>query len=193
MSATPTPEQDAHGSGQPARWTATNIAIHWTIVGLLGLQVVTQLWMPVLYQASKLDVAPGGYAVLFGYAHMVIGTAILLLMIYRFYDLAKFGRPPHPPGEPGWSKALATANHWAFYGLLVAIPLGGMAAYFLGSDLAAELHGWAALVLAALVVLHIAGAFAHQFWFKTSVLKRKMPGAGEATREGHRVRGTSDL
>ena len=193
MSNTPSPEADAAGSGKPARWTATNIAIHWTIVGLLGLQIVTQLWMPTYYQASKLDAPAGGMAAFFGIAHMVIGTAILLLMVLRFYDLAKHGRPPHPPGEPGWSKALATVNHWAFYGLLVAIPLGGMAAILFGLDWVGELHGWAALALAALVVLHIAGAIAHQVWFKTSVLKRKMPGAGEAVRDGRRVPETAGL
>ena len=193
MSATPPPEPDAAGSDQPARWTATNIVIHWTIVGLLGLQVVTQLWMPTLYQASKLDLPPTGMAAFFGYAHMTIGTIILLLMAWRFWDLYRYGRPPHPPGEPGWSKALATVNHWAFYGLLVAIPLGGIVAWFFGLDLVAELHGWAAVALAALVMLHIAGAFAHQIWFKTSVLKRKMPGAGEATRDGRRLPETVGL
>ena len=194
MSQTASIEADARANpDKPARWTATNIAIHWTIVGLLGLQIVTQLWMPVLYEASKTDFPPGGMAVFFGYAHMVIGTIILLLMLYRFWDLFKFGRPPHPPGEPGWSKALATVNHWAFYGLLVAIPLGGMIAYFLKLDSVAEIHGWAAVALAALVVLHIAGAFAHQLWFKTSVLKRKMPGAGEATRDGRRLPETAGL
>lgn len=193
MSQTATIEADARGSDKPARWTATNIVIHWTIVGLLGLQIITQLWMPTLYEASKLDVALGGVPVFFGYAHMIIGTIILLLMAYRFYDLAKFGRPPHPSSEPTWSKVLATVNHWAFYGLLVAIPLGGMVAYFLKLDWVGEIHGWAATALAALVVLHIAGAFAHQLWFKTSVLKRKMPGAGEATRDGRRLPETAGL
>ena len=41
--------------------------------------------------------------------------------------------------------------------------------------------------------MHIAGAFAHQLWFKTSVLKRKMPGAGEATHDGRRLPKTAEL
>ena len=198
MSRTATIEEDAaaahaRGSDKPARWTSTNIAIHWTIVGLLALQIITQNWIGELRGAKELDVVPTGMSSFFGIAHMVIGTLVLLLMIYRFWDLYKFGRPPHPPGEPKWSEWLATANHWAFYALLVAIPLGGMIAWFFDSDIVGWAHGTAAKVLAVLVVVHILGAVAHQVWFKTSVLKRKMPGAGEATRDGRRLPETAGL
>lgn len=193
MSQTATIEADARGSDKPARWTSTNIAIHWTIVGLLALQLITQNWIGGLYGATKEGAVPTGMQSLFGYSHMIVGTLILLLMIYRFWDLYKFGSPPHPPAEPGWSKILATANHWAFYALLVGIPLGGLVVWFFQIDWIASAHEIAAKVLAALVVLHVAGAIAHQVWFKTSVLKRKMPGAGEATRDGRRLPETAGL
>ena len=160
------------------RWTARNISIHWTIVGLLGLQIITQNWMSVFYNRSEADVPPGGWATFMGYAHMVIGTSIFVLMLIRVYDLAKAGRPDHDPREPSWAVWLATANHWAFYAILLAMPVAGALAYFLKIDWLGEIHGWAGVALAALVVLHIAGAFVSHGVFKAVTLKRKMPGQG---------------
>lgn len=170
--------QDAAGSGQPPRWTATNLIIHWTIAGLLLVQAVTQLGIERFANWSQAGVPPGNMSTALGVGHMVVGSLIFALMVWRIADLVRHGRPPHPPREPKWSTWLATANHWAFYALLLAMPPAGAAAYFLGLEELGEIHGWAGRALAVLVVLHIAGAIAHHVWFKTSVLKRKMPGNG---------------
>lgn len=170
--------QDAAGSDKPARWTSTNILIHWTIAGLLVVQAVTQLGIEAFANLSRVDVPPGNAATALGIGHMIVGSAIFVLTVWRLADLHRHGRPPHPPREPKWSTWLATANHWAFYAILLAMPPAGALAYFLGIAWLGEIHGWAGVALLALVVLHVAGALSHHYWFKTSALKRKMPGNG---------------
>lgn len=161
------------------RWSSRNISVHWFIVGLLGLQIITQNWMSVFYERSEAGLPPGGWATFMGYAHMVVGTSIFGLMLIRMYDLWKVGRPDHDPREPTWSVWLASANHWAFYAILLAMPVAGALAYFLKIDWLGTIHGWAGIVLAALVVLHITGAFVSHGVFKAVTLKRKMPGQGK--------------
>ena len=180
MAHTTTIEQDAAGSDQPARWTSTNIMIHWAIVALLAMQAVTQLGMGAFYRSMQEGVPAGGGPAALGIAHMIVGASIFVLMIWRLVDLQRYGRPPHPPGEPHWSTVLSTANHWAFYAILLGMPVAGALAFFLGIGWLAELHEISAYVLVVLIVLHLAGAVAHQVWFKTSALKRKMPGNGRA-------------
>ena len=168
------------------RWSSRNIAIHWTIVGLLGLQIVTQNWMEVFVERAEAGVPPGGWATFMGYAHMVIGTSIFVLMLIRIYDLVKVGRPDHDPREPSWAVWLATANHWAFYAILLAMPPAGALAYLLGNDFLGEIHGWAGVALVALVILHITGAFVSHGAFKAVTLKRKMPGQGAVPADARR-------
>ena len=179
MAHTATIESDAAADpSKPARWTSTNILIHWTIVGLLACQAVTQLGISEFHRGTEAGVPPGAAASALGIAHMIVGSAIFLLMVWRMADLQRHGRPPHPPGEPGWSKALATANHWAFYGILLAMPIAGALAFFLDLNWLGEIHGWAGVLLVPLIALHIAGALAHKYWFKTSALQRKLRGSG---------------
>ena len=177
MAHVATIEADAAAEpAKPARWTSLNILIHWTIVVLLAIQAITQLGISEFYRGMEAGVPPGNEVASLGIAHMIVGSAIFLLMIWRLVDLHRHGRPPHPPGEPGWSKALSTANHWAFYVILTAMPVAGALAFFLDLPWLGEIHGWAGVLLLPLVALHVAGALAHKYWFKTSALKRKLPG-----------------
>jgi cytochrome b561 len=109
--------------------------------------------------------------------HAYVGVSILALVVLRLILRFTRGVPASPPQEPPIFRMAATAAHAALYILLVAMPLTGMAAYYLGYGSAGELH--ADVLKVALWVLisgHVLGALVHQFYWKTNVLRRMTTG-----------------
>jgi cytochrome b561 len=82
------------------------------------------------------------------------------------------GAPPPPQDEHPALRFIAGATHVLFYVLLLAMPVSGAVAWFGGLKLPAEAHSLAATLLIALVLLHVAAALAHRFWFKSGVAER---------------------
>lgn len=87
-------------------------------------------------------------------------------------NIADDGRSPRH-----WS-ALSIWMHWLIV-LLILVQLvdhdwmqAGLVAWFGGVGQAAEVHGLMWNPLLALIGLHVIGALAQQFWFKSDVLKR---------------------
>jgi cytochrome b561 len=129
--------------------------------------------------------------------HKWAGVTILLLSVLRLaWRLTH--RPPADVPMPRWQQAASHATHLAMYALFLSIPLVGWAyssaaGYpvvwfgvlplpdFVPVDKAlAELikpwHERLALLLAALVLLHIAAALKHQFVDRDGLLARMRPG-----------------
>ena len=124
--------------------------------------------------------------------HKTLGVTVLALMLARL-GWHLFTPPPRPIGPWGPTLWLARGVHWAFYGLLVAIPLTGWAASsatgidvliaerwvlppLVTPSIAGEafwfgLHDILTKLLIGLIVLHMLGA-----------LKREMAGDGTLTR-----------
>ena len=93
-------------------------------------------------------------------------------------------------------KRVARITHWAFYALLIALPIGGWLMVnargyrvsFFGRDLPAligknqslaesifVLHASGALLLAGLIIVHAAAALRHEFLLKDNTLRRMTP------------------
>src|SRR4051812_19333911 len=116
---------------------------------------------------------------------LAVGPTIFVLMLTRLaWRLAHPGRYPPPPADLAPPlRVLARATHWGFYAVLIVLPmLGWLSAsaygvrpYLLGliplplllaqNDAAGEaigrVHGAFALVLLAIMGLHISGALFH--------------------------------
>jgi len=110
---------------------------------------------------------------------MLIGLLILLRVFWRFTHTA----PAQPANSPAWQRALAVGTHHMLYLLMVVMPLSGYVAsnfskhgvkFFntwalppWGADDKAvyaffnQTHKLSAVLLLALVVLHVAGAIFH--------------------------------
>ncbi len=105
--------------------------------------------------------------------HAYVGIAILILALLRLGMRYIQGVPASPPAEPAIFKVAAMAAHFALYGLLIALPLTGIAAYYFGYGGAGDLHADVLkAILWALIALHVLGALVHQFYWKTNVLRR---------------------
>ena len=93
--------------------------------------------------------------------HATGGTLILGVMLYRLWLRRTHGAPPPPSTLPRWLQIVSRSNHYAFYGVLIAMPLLGMGALLLRWGPLGWLHATLSLVLLALIAAHAAGAFWH--------------------------------
>jgi cytochrome b561 len=59
-----------------------------------------------------------------------------------------------------------------FYGLLLALPLSGLFAWFLPSEALGGLHDLGQTLLLWLIGLHVAAALVHQLWWRTNLIGR---------------------
>jgi cytochrome b561 len=173
---------------QAARYSTTAIALHW----LLALMILGSLGVG-LYMTS-LPFSPTRLK-LYNW-HKWAGVTILLLSALRLLWRLTH-RPPADLPMPAWQQRAAHGAHMALYALFFAVPLAGWAYSsaagfpivlygvlplpdFVAPDRAfAEtlkaLHKWLAYGLAAVVAVHIAGAFKHQLIDRDGLLLRMLP------------------
>ena len=155
---------------RPGYYHPAQIVAHWTIVMLLVFQFATGGGMEKAFNLSDAGVEPlrlAGAA----WVHGLLGTSILLVMIWRLLIRVTHPVPPPPDTLPKPVAILSRAVHYAFYVFLIAMPLAGLVAVFTGNDFFAAAHGLASKVLLGLVALHVAGGLYHAFK-RDGVVKR---------------------
>ena len=128
--------------------------------------------------------------------HKPLGIAILLLVLVRIAMRLRFGAPPLPADLPEPMKLAAHLSHYAFYGLMLAMPLLGWgmlsaAAYpvqVLGITLPPILsqsetlhsllwnaHRTLAFAFFALILLHVGAALFHALIRRDGVFEAMAP------------------
>jgi len=171
---------------EESRYTTVAIVLHWLIAAFVLAQFAYGWWMVDIPKNP-----PGARATAFN-LHKSVGLVILALMLLRLgWRLGH--RPPALPAMPRWQAMLARSVHVGFYVLLVALPLTG----YLGSSFSGypvkffgiALPSWAAKnepvkewmsaahlaigwALAAVFVLHVAGALKHALLDRDGLLRR---------------------
>ncbi|WP_160147758.1 cytochrome b [Tabrizicola flagellatus] len=146
-------------------YSGIQIVLHWLVAVLLAIA-----WFTGEGANAALErVEEGGTA---GFVpHVALGLAILALAVLRV--LVRLGRgAPEPAGEVGSLQVRAAGwVHLALYVLMIAVPLGGISAWFLGLE-TGEIHGLFANLLMALALGHAALAIYHQVVLKDGTLTR---------------------
>ena len=167
-SATSTPD----GTVQ---WSKLNIALHWLIVGLVAFQYFQGEWMAGFFDGGLEGRTMDTATVSFGYAHIFTGLSILVAVPVRLWDRFTCGRPSHPAEVPNWANTLARITHAALYAMLFALPVAGLVTWLTGNEWLGDMHSNASSILIGLIALHVTGALANHFWFKTDVLRSMLP------------------
>ncbi len=143
----------------PNRYHSNQIMLHWLVVSLVLLQF---LGGESMARAMELAYAGGGRLTDgIVVVHATFGTVILFAMLARLVVRLRHGAPPPPETEPRPLQILSRGVHYAFYGLLIAMPLFGIAAIAVLSETLGTLHGLASWLLLGLAALHVAGALFH--------------------------------
>lgn len=178
-----------------ARYHPLAIALHWLLAVALIANLALGLYMADLpFSPQRLQYYSW---------HKWAGVTVLALSFVRlFWRLTH--RPPALPlaiqrAMPAWQRMAHHATHGALYVLFFAVPLLGWAyssaegfpVVWLGlvplpdfvpvseglADVLKPLHRFSAYAMAALVLLHVAGALKHQ-WVDRDGLLRRMAWGG---------------
>ena len=174
-----------------SRYTAPAIGLHW----LLALMIVGSIALGVYMH--ELPFSP--FRLKLYNWHKWAGITILVLSFVRLAWRITH-RPPPEPAMPAWQAKAAHATHHLLYALFFIVPLVGWAyssaagfpiVWFgvlplpdfvpVDKALAEALKPWherSAMLLAALVVLHVAGALKHQFIDRDGLTDRMRPRRG---------------
>jgi cytochrome b561 len=173
----------------PARYGSVAQILHWTVVGLLIVQVVLGKY------ADNLPLGLEKLAVLA--RHKSFGITILAIAALRL-AWRLFDRPPPPPPMPRWQRLAAKLSHGGLYALLFLLPLSGWMMSSASNypvswfglvqlpdlvdpdkalkDRFHDLHHLFGYALYGLVGLHVAAALKHQFVDRDGLLYRMLPG-----------------
>jgi cytochrome b561 len=151
-------------------YSSAQIAIHWLVAILVIVNWLLGDAMSQVFEAREegeavLNLGPA-------FVHITLGVSVLLLMLARLS--MRIRRPVQTdPDDPHRILAvLGAINHWAFYGLLIVIPLVGAVAWFGGSEGAGELHELLVTITLVLVLVHVAAALFHHFVLRDGLIRR---------------------
>ncbi|EYD77591.1 Cytochrome b562 (Cytochrome b-562) [Rubellimicrobium mesophilum DSM 19309] len=175
MTTTPTSptERAAHARHG---YSSTQIAVHWLVAALVIVNWLLGDGMSDVFRAVEEGQAVNNIGP--AYIHIAIGVTVLLLMLFRL--MARIRRPVQTdPDDPHRILAvLGAINHWAFYALLILIPVGGAIAWFGRSEEAGDLHELLVNVTLVLVLIHVAAALFHQFVLRDGLIRRMLRPTG---------------
>ncbi|MDR0578751.1 MAG: cytochrome b/b6 domain-containing protein [Candidatus Accumulibacter sp.] len=157
--------------------------LHWLVAGLIA----AALLMSALVMSGIPDGSPEKIDAL--RRHMSVGGLVFVLTLLRFVMRGNAKKPPVLSSGMAWADWLARAVHRAFDALILAMVGSGVGmailaglprVVFLGYGRLPRLddlpllavHRGAAIALFALLVLHIGGAFYHQFILRDGIFSR---------------------
>jgi cytochrome b561 len=157
---------------QPRGYSRIQIMLHWTIAALVIFQLFVNESVQHAFSdrldGEKIDEIAGALL------HIAVGIIILVLAAIRLSIRLVRGTPAAHADAPAMLRWLGIAVHILLYGFIFAMPLTGALAWFLGLEVAAELHELGRLILVPAVGLHILGALGEHFVFGNDTLKRML-------------------
>lgn len=103
------------------RYTAVAIVLHWAIAAAILSNLLIGWRMKVAID----EFATQARAIAAFQLHKSIGLTVLLLTVLRLLWRFTHKPPPLPAGMARWERFAAKATHWAFYILMVLVPLSG--------------------------------------------------------------------
>ena len=146
------------------------IVLHWATAALIVGNYFVSDGMEDAFDAKMEGGTFGGVVPSY---HVWAGVTLLAIVVLRLTLRATTGAPA--PAQTGVQSRLAGLVHWVLYAMMLAVPLLGIAAWFVGIDQAADLH---VLVMNAMMILilgHSGVAILHQFVLRDGLLNRMNP------------------
>ena len=169
-------------------YTFTAKAFHWVMAAVIAVILVIGI---IMVELPKGDVRTEFHAL-----HKQIGVFVLLLAVLRLGYRLKTGVPALPSTMPDWEQRLAHWGHLGLYGLMVLIPIMGIAMSQAGNhpvsffnfvlptlidpdkdlrEIFEDGHALLAYTMVIILVGHAGAALRHHFVLKDDVLTRMLP------------------
>lgn len=155
---------------RPVGYSPAQIALHWVVALILVPQFILNDDIGAAFRATMRGTAVEMTPLAWG--HIIGGSLILVLVVWRLVLRGTRGAPPPPEGKAGPATLLAVLVHVALYLVLLVLAGTGLVAWFGGVRSAAEVHEALKLPLLLLVALHVLGALYNQFVLKNGLLSR---------------------
>jgi cytochrome b561 len=168
-----------------SRYHPLLVALHW----LLAVLIIAMLCVGFFKLATMPNNDPGKIGILL--IHMSLGMSILALMAIRLIVRLATARPAAAATGHPLLDRIAPVTHYGFYVLVFLMAATGLATAILaglnrsvfqgtGEPLPPSFaaypsfvaHYFVALLLAGLIVLHLAAALYHQFLLKDRLFRR---------------------
>ncbi len=139
-----------------SHYTRQQIALHWSVAGLVTLAWFTSDDMGKALRA-RVDQGLSGFET--ATLHTIAGSLLLAVALWRLAVRLRLGAPD-PKGTP-IVQAAATLGHWALYGLMIAVPATGAAIWYGGLRSLHDAHETLAPLFMILILGHVAAALWH--------------------------------
>jgi cytochrome b561 len=161
----------------PLNYSISQRALHWGMAILIFFNLIFSDGMERWNWTLRKGEAVTPEIIASANIHAYVGIAILILAVLRLFLRFTQGAPEAPSDEPVLVKLGAKAAHGLLYLIFFIMPLTGIAKYYFGYETLGSLHGGLIkVILWVVIVLHVAGALAQKFYFKSDVLDRMTKG-----------------
>ena len=152
----------------PQGYRTPQVLLHWFVA-------LAALWLFFTGDATTQAYRAGEGLISFWiWSHALLGTLILVAMLWRLQLRWSVGAPPPPAEEWAPLRILAQLVHAGLYIDMIGAALLGLAAYFVSTSFG-DAHEFSARApLVGLFALHAAGALWHHFGLRDDVLKRML-------------------
>lgn len=154
-------------------YSRLQIGLHWLVVVMVVVQIISGDAMAELIEAREEGEAIVGGAPIGSSVHFWLGLGIFAVMLLRLGVRLTTGVPAHAPGSSALQNLAASVVHWAFYVVLLSVPISGLVAYYGLADVG-EVHGLSKPLLIVLVAIHAGAALYNHFVRKDGTLSRML-------------------
>ncbi|MBX3584645.1 MAG: cytochrome b/b6 domain-containing protein [Rhizobiaceae bacterium] len=159
----------------PGQYTSLQKALHWLVVAILAVQLTTSSAIERSHTAHYQGVEPDPWDLLLHEVHTFGGLTVFCIVALRILLRIIGGASSGSTNQARLLRIVATVNHVLLYGVLLALPVTGVAARYLDFLYYGPIHVALTRLLLVLVLLHMAAALWHLLIRRDDIVGRMLP------------------
>ena len=158
----------------PGQYSLLQKALHWLVVAILVVQLATSSAIERSHTAHHQGVEPDPWDLLLHEVHTYGGLAVFCIVALRILLRIVGGVSADTRDQARLLRIAATANHVLLYGVLLALPVSGVAARYFDFVYYGPIHVALTRLLLVLILLHVVAALWHLLIRRDEVFGRML-------------------